>query len=87
MKASSVREAQQSLGIPIMVFFLFIGFVLPEIVELIPETTGSRLLNMFARIDPMGILITGSLLLTGLDALMLAFLVSAFNRTTVLDSS
>ena len=62
MKASSVREAQQSLGIPILVFFLLTGFVLPEIIELIPESTGLRLLNTLDRIDPMGMLVTVSIL-------------------------
>jgi len=87
MKASSVREAQQSLGIPILVFFLLTGFVLPEIIELIPESTGLRLLNTLDRIDPMGMLVTVSILLTGLDMLMILFLVSAFNRATVIDRS
>jgi len=86
MRASSVREAQQTLGIPLMIFFLFIGFVLPEIVERIPETTGTMMLSFLANADRLSLLMTGSHILIGIGGLLLLLLISKFNRSEILEN-
>jgi len=86
MKASSVREAQQSLGIPVVAFFLFIGFVLPEILETMPDTVGTAILSQLAGTDPLMTLLVVTLILLATGGGILLIIASKFTRPALLEN-
>jgi ABC-type Na+ efflux pump permease subunit len=84
LRASSVREAQQMLVVPMWVLFMAIGFGLPALANVLPESVRQQLLRWITMINPtlfgIGLLMT----LAFVDAVLLILGIRRFQRTRLI---
>lgn len=84
LRASSVREAQQMLVVPMWVLFMAIGFGLPALANVLPESVRQQSLRWLAMINPtlfgIGLLMT----LAFVDTVLLILGIRRFQRTRLI---
>jgi ABC-2 type transport system permease protein len=84
LRASSVREAQQMLAVPMWLLFMGIGFGLPALGNVLPESVPQQLLRWSAMINPtlfgIGLLVA----LAVVDIVLLILGIRRFQRTRLI---
>jgi ABC-2 type transport system permease protein len=84
LRASSVREAQQMLVVPMWLLFMAIGFGLPALTRALPENTRQNLLRWLTMVDPRVFGIGLLLILIIADTLLLVLGIRRFQRTRLI---
>ena len=84
LRASSVREAQQMLVVPMWVFFMAIGFGLPALANVLPESVRQQLLRWLTMINPTLFGISLLMALAVVDIGLLILGIRRFQRTRLI---
>ncbi|MGI5876216.1 MAG: ABC transporter permease [Dethiobacteria bacterium] len=80
LRAKSVRAAAQVLNLPIILFFLLLGFGLPALIKTLPANLLQEMSQYLSLIDPLLLAAVPLLLLALVDSILLALVVRRFHR-------